>query len=218
VLDFLLSSIQSAPAPAQSCVNWTAIVAAVAACIAAVAGIGAVLVGWLELGKLKVQIENAAKQFDRSMKVAFLAKRPDILLQLTPRFDELYAKLPRVGATKAGEDPAAAVRNYWGLQFQQYLFYLEGLIDDEIYRYWMRLRCKDYCLGQFEQFDKRTEDALKSIDNARFKDLIREVVGCWDKKNQEPNPQEIEKVMQLARQQRKEHLESLELDLPKLLR
>jgi len=152
-----------------------------------------------------------------------LAKRPDILLQLTPRFDQLYEKLPRVrddpaAKDAAAKDNAAAVRNYWGLQFQQYLFYLEGLIDDEIYRYWMRLRCKDYCLGQFEQFDKRTEDALKSIDNARFKDLIREVVGCWDKKNQEPNPQEIEKVMQLARQQRKEHLESLELDLPKLLR
>ena len=212
----------AAAQPAQPTVVQTSIwteASAIGTCLAAVFTALAV---WISLHGIKKQIDAAEKQlratmkqFSAGVKSSFLAKRPDVFIHLTTRFDQLYDQLPRPGAPpEADAELFRKVRAYWSLQLEQYQCYLDGFIDDEIYKYWMSLRCQEYAKGD-ANFRQKTDEALADFYYDQFQDfMLNHVFACWDANVGKPARNALDRMMKEAQVRRTKHLASLRIVLP----
>ena len=204
--------------------NWSEI-GAIGTCIAAFFTAIAV---WTSLHGIKKQINAAekqvtatVKQLSSSVKASFLAKRPDVFIHLTTRYDEVYTQLHQPGAVAPSDaELFHRVRAYWSLQLEQYQCYLEGFIDDEIYKYWLSLRCQEYHDQQFTGvpgFPDKTDVALTDFHYEAFRTFMNKVFGCWDTKTSKVDGLELEKAVAEAKRLRRDHLLTIDRDLPRHL-
>ena len=174
-----------------------------------------------QINAAEKQVTATVKQLSSSVKASFLAKRPDVFIHLTTRYDELYTQLHRPGAAPAADaELFHNVRAYWSLQLEQYQCYLEGFIDDEIYKYWMSLRCQEYHDPQFAGvpgFKDKTDAALLDFHYDAFRTYMERVFECWDSKTGKVSGLELEKATAEAKRRRREHLLTIDRDLPRHL-
>jgi hypothetical protein len=210
--------------PAAPTWNWSE-VSAFGTCAAAIIAAITVLISLhgirKQINAAEKQVTATVKQLSSSVKASFLAKRPDVFIHLTTRYDELYTQLHRPGGAPLSDaELSHNVRAYWSLQLEQYQCYLEGFIDDEIYKYWMALRCQEYHDPQFTkvpEFQKKTDEALPDFHYEKFKTFMEMVFACWDSKAGGVSPLELEKATVEAKRRRREHLLTIDRDLPKHL-
>lgn len=205
----------------QSCIDWEKW-SWIATCVTALFTLGAVVVAWRQLGGLKKQLDTAGNQFSLSMKASFVAKRPDVLTHLTGRFDEIYGALPRLHAADNTEWMAfRAVRAFWSLQLEQYQVYMDGFVDDHLYRYWIRLRCQEYGDNHFENqvsFRDKTRAALEDFHYEDFQRFMEDFVFvCWDSAKNAVDEKKLTAAMDEAKRRRREHLRQVDPALPRYL-
>lgn len=212
----------------QSCIDWEK-AAWIATCLSALFALfsalftlGAVWVAYKQLGGLKEQLDTAGSQFSLSMKASFVAKRPDVLTHLTGRFDDIYGALPRLHAADDADWKAfRAVRAFWSLQLEQYQVYLDGFVDDYLYRYWIRLRCQEYGDNLFENqadFQAKTRAALEDFHYEDFQRFMEDYVFvCWDSTRKGVDEAKLTAAMDEAKHRRREHLRQVDPALPKYL-
>jgi len=137
--------------------------------------------------------ENAQRQVQAS----YLAKQPDVLMLMTPRFDQLYGALPRKGSHDPKDEMFRKVRAYWSLQLEDYRLYLRGFIDDAAFKYFMILRYREHEGNEFENFKKLTAEALEDFKDADFQEFMEYVFKYGN---------DIDRVMTEAKERRKKHL------------
>lgn len=91
-----------------------------------------------------------------TIRAGIFNKRADIILELYRRFDALtlerHALERRLRATGSRvrhdelmmSEVATWAERFWNLQIDQYEFWCRGLIDEDLFRLWMRSRQADY--------------------------------------------------------------------------
>lgn len=65
------------------------------------------------------------------------SKRIEVLVHCNSRFEGV---LDLCLKTAVQRDPMIFYNRYWALQFDQFTYWLQGFVDDEIFRYWMMER------------------------------------------------------------------------------
>ena len=154
-------------------------------------------------------MRDSVKQLQALVSLSYAAKRVDILLSMTPRFDQLYNKLPRPGEKATEEEKKHNVRAYWSLQLEQYRLYVRGFVDHDVLRYWIKLRHKEYYSGDFEDFQDKTREAIDEFDDEGFSRFMSYLhVYKKDKLDREA----IDSVMEEAQRHREKYLQKIDPD------
>jgi len=110
---------------------------------------------------------------------------------------------------RSATDEEDAVRSYWNLQLEQYQLYVLGFIEDNIFRYWMSLRRRDYNEPPFDGFRDMTTKALKSFRDAKFQSFMEDFV-FKEGRDDEQSMSNLQDVMREARRRREENLGRLD--------
>jgi hypothetical protein len=159
-----------------------------------------------QIGFTAESVSLMKKQVEAVIKSSYLAKRPDILLAMTPRFDELYGKLPKRIPLSDDEKKQSDVTAFWSLQLEQYRLYLRGFIDDDAFSEFMMLRYREYARKEVEE--KLIQRALNDLGEPNFKEFMSYVFDHGGKP---------EEVMKDARSRRNKHLKQYDPEIARIL-
>jgi len=69
------------------------------------------------------------------------SKQADVLSEFNRRY-ELVSQLRN--PTNVTTDPTEFYERFWSLQLDQFTFWRKGLVDDDVYRFWLKSRHQDW--------------------------------------------------------------------------
>jgi len=193
------------------------------------AGVSAMVAAYLSLGsvqqvmrQIKIAEEHAktaavaaaameasVKQLQALVSLSYAAKRVDILLSMTPRFDQLYSKLPRPGQQATEAEKKHNVRAYWSLQLEQFRLYVRGFVDNDVLRYWIKLRHREYYSPDFEDFQNKTREAIAEFEDQDFSRFMS-YLSVYKKDSLDRSA--VDSVMEDVQRQRGKYLEKIDPD------
>ena len=93
------------------------------------------------------RLEHIDLLWERTWRQIKLPQATEAVIQCQRRFEHIvYDLMPKV--MRHEYDINEFYDLYWGLQVDQYHFWKQNLIDDEIYSYWLTLRHLDWSRNQ----------------------------------------------------------------------